>query len=108
MEINIFYEIWVLHFFSTLHKSVVETRHPSVITSLTQEVRWRCQMLRTRETSEKVRVEKEMAAVVLPTLSISTPGELAKSEVSQVTFPEIPISLTSGSGNQKLFFLVLH
>lgn len=64
-------------------------------------------MLRTRETSEKVRV-KEMAAVVLPTLSISTPGELAKSEVSQVTFPEIPISLTSGSGNQKLFFLVLH
>lgn len=54
-------------------------------------------MLRTRETSKKVRVEKEM--LVLASLAISTPGELAKSEVGQITFPEIPISRTSGSGN---------
>lgn len=42
--------------------------------------------------------------MVLASLGISTPGELVKSDVGQITFPEIPISRTSGSGAIRIFF----
>lgn len=60
--------------------------------------------VRTREASEKVRLEKQVAAVVLrAAFGIGTPGELATNGADQVPFPEILMSSTRGSGYQDLF-----
>lgn len=46
--------------------------------------------------------------VVFPSLGIRTPGELAKSEVDQVTFPEISDSIAWWLRQSDVSFQVLH
>lgn len=60
-------------------------------------------MFRTREASKKVRLEKQVAAMVVQAaFGLGTPRELAANGADRVPCPESPMSSTQGSGYQDL------